>query len=142
MTYAPTVNYLRDLAQQAGAASFWHGKQTAADINYNAPFPQAHLFLLPAPLIGTTVQYQVTIAFYGQDAHENAANLADEDAADQSLAIQEEMDMLSQQFVRLLRESEDFDCSERIDRVPVLRTGAGIGTGFVCSFTLTALAVC
>lgn len=141
MTYKPTVDYLREQALEAGALSFWHGKQATQSINYNAEFPQAHLFLMPAPIVGANVEYQVVTCFYGKDELENDPNLA-AGAANQSLAIQDEMDQLSQAFIRLLRESEDFDLSERIDRGPVLREGSQIGTGFLVSFTLTCRAQC
>ena len=42
MTSGPTVKHLEALALEAGAASFWHGKQATQSVNYNAPFPQAH----------------------------------------------------------------------------------------------------
>lgn len=144
MTYAPTVRYLEAQALEAGCASFWFGPQANQDINYNAPFPQALLFLMPAPLIGPNVSYQVLLQFVGNDQHENAANLADATAATQSLAIQDAMDVLSQQFLARLRDDEDalFDLPERIDRAPVLRKGSSIGTGFLLSFTLTGRARC
>lgn len=143
MTYAPTVRYLEATALAAGAKSFWFGAQAQQDINYNAAFPQALLFLLPAPLVGENVAYQVVLQFVGNDQHENAYNLAEPATAGESLAIQDKMDVLSQRFIGLLRdEDSDFDLSERIDRAPVLRKGAGIGTGFVLSFTLTTRAQC
>lgn len=138
MTYAATVQHLEACARAAGAASFWFGPRTNQNINYNAAFPQAHLFLLPAPIIGDNVSYQPTLVFYGKDGHENAHNLADDTALAQSLAIQEAMDILSRHFIRELREAERFDVSERIERAPVLRQGSTIGTGFVVSLTLTA----
>jgi hypothetical protein len=49
MTYAETVRYIKAHALAVGAGSFWHGKEAQQSINYNAPFPQAHLFLMPAP---------------------------------------------------------------------------------------------
>lgn len=134
MTYAPTVNYLREQALAAGAASFWHGKQQTQSINYNASFPQAHLFLLPAPLIGQLVAYEVRMAFYGPDELEGDGETA--------LPIQDDMDRLSQAFVDRLREDARFDVSERIDRAPLLREGAQVGTGFFISFTLTGPALC
>lgn len=150
MTYAPTVRYLEALAKAAGAASFWHGQQGTQSVNYNAPFPQAHLFLMPANLSGANVEYPVIMTFYGADAYESPANLAEVDpataqtAADASLLIQDAMDVLSQKFIGLLRDDEDepFDVSERIDRGPVLRQGSQIGTGFLVSFTLTTRALC
>lgn len=135
MTYAPTIDYLQTTALGAGAASFWYGKQQTQSINYAAPFPQAHLFLLPAPLVGANVQYRIVMAFYGKDEHENGS-------AD-SITLQDEMDVLTQQFIANLRDDGQFDVSEQVDRAPALREGAQIGTGFVISFTLTArAAVC
>jgi hypothetical protein len=145
MTYAATVRYLQTQALATGAASFWFGKEAQKNINYNAPFPQVHLFLMPAPLDGPNVSYPVRLCFYGKDEHENAANLADESQPDNSLDIQDAMDLLSQQFLQGLREDEDsdFDVSEQVQRIPALREGAGIGTGFFISFTLTTrAAVC
>jgi hypothetical protein len=137
MTYAQAVRYLETQAKAAGAASFWFGAQVNQDINYNAPFPQALLFLMPAPLVGANVQYQVTLQFVGNDQHEYAANLADPTVAGQSLDIQDEMDVLSQRFISGLKEDDQFDLPERIDRGAVLRKGTSIGTGFLLSFTLT-----
>jgi hypothetical protein len=142
MTYAPTVEYLRTTALAAGAKSFWHGKQATQSINYAAPFPQAHLFLMPAPIVGVNVQYRLVMCFYGADQHENAANIADPEVADQTLAIQDEMDRLSQAFIAQLREDDEFDLSEQIDRAPVLREGSQIGTGFLLTLTLTTRALC
>lgn len=144
MTYAATVKHLKACALAAGAASFWFGPQTNQNINYDAAFPQAHLFLMPAPLVGENVAYQCTLCFYGKDAQENAANLLPDAPAPtaeevgQSLAIQGAMDQLTQRFVFHLRDAEQFDVSERIERTPVLRKGSGIGTGFVVQLTLTA----
>jgi hypothetical protein len=143
MTYAPTVRYLQTHALAVGAGSFWHGKEAQQNINYNAPFPQVHLFLMPAPLNGANVTYPVRLCFYGKDEHENALNLANESSADNSLKIQDAMDLLSQQFVGALRDDDEFDVSEEVQRMPVLRDGAQIGTGFFVSFTLTIrAAVC
>ncbi|MDO7888162.1 hypothetical protein [Hymenobacter cheonanensis] len=145
MTYAPTVHYLKRIALATGAGSFWFGKEAQKDINYNAAFPQVHLFLMPAPLSGANVSYPVRLCFYGQDAQENALNLADQASPDNSLAIQDAMDLLSQQFVAALRDDEEevFDVSDEVQRIPVLREGAQIGTGFFVSFTLTTrAAVC
>lgn len=142
MTYAPTVAYLQAAALAAGCQSFWHGKQATQSINYNAPFPQAHLFLMPAPIVGPNVAYRVNMCFYGADTYESPANLADPAATDASFLIQDAMDVLSQAFIGLLRESGDFELSEQIDRAPVLREGSQIGTGFFLSFTLTARALC
>lgn len=138
MTYGATVRYLGTQAKAAGAASFWFGPMANQDINYNAPFPQALLFLMPAPLVGANVQYQVTLQFVGKDEQENAANLANAATVGESLAIQDAMDVLSQAFISELQEDGEFDISERIDRAPVLRKGSSIGTGFLLSFTLTA----
>jgi hypothetical protein len=137
MTYAATVRYLQAQALAAGAASFWHGKEAQKDINYNAEFPQAHLFLMPAPLTGDDVQYPVRMCFYGKDEHENGNN------SEEMLAIQEAMDLLTQEFIAALREDGEFDVSEQVQRIPVAREGAQVGTGFFISFVLTIqAAVC
>jgi hypothetical protein len=134
MTYAPTVRYLKEQALAAGAGSFWHGKEAQQSINYNAPFPQAHLFLMPAPLSGANVQYPVRMCWYGKDEHENGDN------TDAMLAIQDEQDILTQVFIEALREDGQFDVSAEVQRLPVAREGAQIGTGFFISFILTARA--
>jgi hypothetical protein len=137
MTYAQTVRYLKTQALAVGAGSFWHGKEAQKDINYDAPFPQAHLFLMPAPLKGYNVIYPVRMCFFGKDEHENGDN------SEASLDIQDEQDLLTQQFVDALREDGKFDVSEDVQRLPALRDGSQIGTGFFISFTLTArAAVC
>jgi hypothetical protein len=134
MTYAPTVSYLKEQALAAGAGSFWHGKEAQQSINYNAPFPQAHLFLMPAPLNGVNVQYPVRMCWYGKDEHENGDN------TDVLLQIQDEQDILTQLFIEALREDGQFDVSEEVQRIPVAREGAQIGTGFFISFVLSARA--
>jgi hypothetical protein len=136
MTYAPTVRYLEAQALAAGAGSFWHGKEAQQAINYNAEFPQAHLFLMPAPLSGENVQYPVRMCWYGKDEHENGDNSA------AMLLIQDEQDQLTQAFIAALREDGQFDVSDQVQRIPVAREGAQIGTGFFISFTLTARAQC
>jgi hypothetical protein len=137
MTYAQTVRYLEKLALRAGAESFWHGKEAQQNINYNAPFPQAHLFLMPAPLSGDNVQYPVRMCWYGKDEHENGDN------SEAMLVIQDAMDLLTQEFIAALREDEEFDVSAQVQRLPVAREGAQIGTGFFISFVLTVqAAVC
>jgi hypothetical protein len=130
MTYQPFVEFIEALALQAGAASFWHGKQAEQDINYDEPFPQVHLFLLPSTLKGAGVTYRLTMCFYGKDEHENGGP--------QTLPIQDAMDRLSQQFAGLLAQADEVEVGERgFDRAPVARKGSGIGTGFVIAFELT-----
>jgi hypothetical protein len=136
MTYAETVRYLKAQALAVGAGSFWHGKEAQQSINYNAQFPQAHLFLMPAPLDGDNVQYPVRMCWYGKDEHENGDN------SEELLDIQEEQDRLTQEFISALREDGQFDVSEKVQRIPVAREGAQIGTGFFISFVLTAPALC
>ncbi|GGG34141.1 hypothetical protein [Hymenobacter glacieicola] len=141
MTHAQLVAYLEEQAKEAGAASFWHGKQAQANINYDAPFPQAHLFLMPSRIKGGTITTQVAMCFYGKDEHENDPNLNNE----VSLAIQNAMDLLTQHFHVLLASEEEQDAElvdGFMDRVPVLRKGAGIGTGYLVNFTLSSLVVC
>ncbi len=134
MTYAEVVKYLEKIALATGAGSFWHGPKTNENIDYNSPFPQVHLFLLPAPLVGNKVEYQPAMCFYGKDLHENGGP--------DSLKIQDAMDRLSQEFMSELRDDNKLDVSNRVDRVPVYRKGAAIGTGFLCSFTLTGFGIC
>lgn len=135
MTHSDIVALLDTLAKEAGAASFWHGKQTAANINYNEPFPQAHLFLMPSRIRGGNVLTQVAMCFYGKDEHENGS-------AD-SVFIQNEMDELTQRFHGLFAEAVDVELvDDAMDRVPVLRQGASIGTGYLVNFTLSSLVQC
>ena len=132
MTYAPTVAYLQAQALEAGAASFWHGKQATQSINYNAPFPQADLLLLNPNLdtASGNVAYDAVVYFYGKDEHEN-------DGTD-SVAVLDDIDHLTQRFVQLLVDSEDFDLAPQVRRQPLYREGSMIGTGFALLFTLTA----
>lgn len=137
MTHAEITTLLETLALEAGAASFWHGKQTSANLNYDAPFPQAHLFLMPSQIKGEVIRTQVAMCFYGKDEHENPGNLMDPVA----LGIQDEMDLLTQRFNRLVLHTGDVELAgDTMDRVPVLRQGAGIGTGYYVNFTLAHLA--
>jgi hypothetical protein len=104
-----------------------------------------HLFLMPAPLNGANVTYPVRLCFYGKDEHENATDVTAQASPDNSLDIQDAMDLLSQKFLQALRDDEDepFDVGEEVQRIPALRDGAQIGTGFFISFTLSArAAVC
>ncbi|KUG06891.1 hypothetical protein [Solirubrum puertoriconensis] len=135
MTHADLTHLLEQLAMEAGAKSFWHGKQTAKDINYNAPFPQAHLFLMPSQLREQRIRTQVTMCFYGADKHENGN-------AD-SIVIQDAMDLLTQRFYSLFADLTEVELVDgAMDRTPVLRQGAAIGTGYVVSFTLSHYAQC
>ncbi|MGI4819890.1 MAG: hypothetical protein ACRYFV_01655 [Janthinobacterium lividum] len=131
MTYAAIVDLIQETATAAGAGSFWVGEKTKQDINYNAAFPQVYLFEMPSTLVGTSVETVCTMAFYGKDEHENGT-------AD-SVNIQDAMDLLSQRFISLLREADEAEVAPRVDRGPILRKGATIGTGFVCVFKLTTL---
>lgn len=135
MTHAHLVALLETLALQAGAASFWHGKQAQANLNYDAAFPQAHLFLMPSRLQGGQVLTQCAMCFYGKDEHENGS--------DESVLIQHQMDELTQVFHGLFAGADDVELvDEAMDRVPVLRQGAGIGTGYLINFTLSSLKQC
>ncbi|WP_324671049.1 hypothetical protein [Hymenobacter sp. GOD-10R] len=134
MTHLELTDLLEMLALRAGAASFWHGKQTEADINYDAKFPQAHLFLMPSQLKAGNVTTQVAMAFYGHDNHENGSQ--------DSIKIQNEMDLLTQQFAALLEATPSIDVvDELINRSPVLRKGSGVGTGYFISFTLAHIGI-
>ncbi|WP_400190678.1 hypothetical protein [Hymenobacter sp. B81] len=135
MNHQPLTDLLEELATAAGCASFWHGKRSAMNINYNEPFPQAHLFLMPSQLKGGAITTQVAMCFYGKDEHENGS--------EQSIAIQNEMDVLTQRFHAAFAEQDDVELvGDTMERVPVLRQGAGIGTGYFVNFTLTHLAQC
>lgn len=139
MNYAALVETLETLAKEAGAASFWTGVKAAAGINYNAKFPQAELFILPSVLLGeTTVQYSIGMLFCGNDTHEGGT-------AD-TVSIQSEMDQLTQRFARLVRDCEDWELVSRapsgdFNRMPTVRTGTQVGTGFFIDFTVNVLAI-
>ena len=133
MTYAQLVAYLEAQALEAGAATFWHGKKTALDINYNAAFPQAHLFLVPSTLRAGRVVHRLNLCFYGKDKHESSEA--------EVVAIQDAMDRLTQQFVGLLEEDGQGMLSD-VERAPTVRQGAQIGTGYFISFTFSTLVLC
>lgn len=135
MTYAPTVAYLRTTALAAGAKSFWHGKQATQSINYDAQFPQAHLFLMPDELDESSVDRRIRMCFYGKDELENG---------DESIGIIDDMDRLSQAFVRMLRDDEEgiYEVKGSVSRGAVWREGSQIGTGYFITFTLTSSALC
>lgn len=135
MTHSQIVAFLKAQALEAGAASFWEGKKAAANINYDAPFPQAHLFLMPSRLKGDTITTQVAMCFYGKDEHEHGS--------DESVGIQSEMDLLTQAFHGLFAEADEVELLDgTMERAPVLRAGAAIGTGYFVNFTLTHLKAC
>lgn len=139
MTYAAFVAQLETLAKEAGAASFWTGVKAARGLNYDTAFPQAELFILPSVLLGeTTVQYSVGMGFYDNDTVEGGGANA--------VAIQSEMDELTQRFARLVRDYEDWELVSRapagdFSRLPTVRTGTQVGTGFFIDFTVNVLAI-
>ena len=134
MTYAPTVELLKAVALSAGARSFWHGKKAQGNINYNEPFPQAHLIEMESPIVNGFVKHRVLLYFIAKDEHENGS--------EDSIRLQDEMDILSQQFFALLAEQDGVEIEGTIQRGAVVREGGKIGTGFLCSFTLNSLALC
>jgi hypothetical protein len=133
MTYAQIVTYLKEQATAAGCASFWYGKETAQAINYDAPFPQAYLFLVPSTIRKGNVISRIRMCFYGKDEQESSN--------EQSMLIQDAMDVLSQNFIAGLEEDAQGDLGD-VDRGPILRKGSTIGTGFVVAFTFTNRAIC
>lgn len=138
MTYAALVAELESLATEAGAASFWVGAKSNG-INYGSPFPQVEFFnTQPSALLEKTVQYSIGMGFYGMDAHENGG--------EQTLAIQSDMDTLTQRFVALLRESEEVELVDRpngaVLRTPTVRSGAKVGTGLFIDFVLNVAIEC
>lgn len=135
MTHSEIVAYLQEQSFAAGAASFWHGKQAQSDINYNAPFPQALLFLMPSKLRKGNVTVQCAMCFVGNDQHESGSA--------KSIAIVDAMDKLTQEFQTLLAEGEDMELVEEVmERAPVYRKGASIGTGYYVTFSLQTKMVC
>jgi hypothetical protein len=143
MTHAELTSLLQDLALHAGAASFWYGPQTNSSINYEAPFPQAHLFLMPSRIQGGQLQTQVAMCFYAKDEHENAYLDTEEALVASSSQLQDEMDRLTQTFYQLLTERAEVELQgDTMDRVPVLRKGSQIGTGYLVNFTLHHVGRC
>jgi len=135
MTHSDIIDYLETQALAAGAASFWHGKQAQADINYNAPFPQALLFLMPSKLKQGNVTVQCAMCFISNDQHENGSA--------ESIAIVDAMDKLTQQFHVLLAEGEAMELVDEVmERAPVHRKGSSIGTGYYVTFSLQTKMVC
>lgn len=133
MTYKQVVDHIGEIALAAGAASFWYGKETAKDINYDAAFPQVYLFLVPSGISKGRVTNRVRMCFYGRDEQNSSS--------EQSLLVQDAMDVLSQQFIAALEEA-GLGEFEQVDRSPVLRQGSTIGTGFFVSFNFTTLGEC
>jgi hypothetical protein len=143
MTHAALTDLLHDLALAAGAASFWYGPQTNSSLNYEAPFPQAHLFLMPSRIQGGKLQTQVTLCFYAKDEHENAYLDTEEALVATSNELQDNIDQLTQRFYQLLSERAEVELQgDTMDRVPVLRQGSQIGTGYLVNFTLNHLGLC
>lgn len=136
MTYLELVNALEDLAYAAGAKSFWAGAKSANGINYDAEFPMCEFFnTQPSQVLASVVRYSIGLGLYGKDEHENSA--------DQTLAIQSKMDELSQRFIGLLREGEEWELvGDVVNRVPTIRDGTKIGTGLFIDFTLDVPLVC
>jgi hypothetical protein len=130
MTYYDLVKAIEKLALKAGAQSFWTGARLANGINYNAPFPMVEFFnTQPSQIKTSVVRYNIGMGFYGKDEHENGG--------EQTLQIQSDMDELTQRFIRLLTEWDDFEMlGDTVNRVPVVRKGTKIGTGLFIDFTL------
>ncbi|MBO2010878.1 hypothetical protein [Hymenobacter negativus] len=133
MTYKQVVDYLKQQATAVGAGSFWHGKETAKDINYDAAFPQVYLFLVPSTIRDGRVISKVRMCFFGNDEQGSSS--------DEALLIQDAMDVLTQQFVAALDEDGQGALGD-VDRGPVTRSGSTIGTGFFLSFTFSTPALC
>jgi hypothetical protein len=143
MTHAELTSLLEELSLHAGAASFWYGPQTNSSINYEAPFPQAHLFLMPSRIQGGNLQTQVALCFYAKDEHENAYLDTAEAIVASSNELQDEIDRLTQRFYHLLTERAEVELQgDTMDRVPVLRKGSQIGTGYLVNFTLHHVGLC
>jgi hypothetical protein len=136
MTYLELVEAIEALALEAGAASFWTGAKTANGLNYDAEFPMCEFFnTQPSQVLANVVRYSIGMGFYGKDEHENGT--------DQTLAIQSAMDTVTQRFVLLLRESEEFEVlGDSVSRVPTIRQGTKIGTGLFIDFTIDLPLVC
>jgi hypothetical protein len=136
MTYYQLVKALEDLAYEAGAASYWTGAKMKNGINYDADFPMAEFFdTQPSQVLLNAVVYNIAMGFYGKDEHENGG--------EQTLQIQSEMDSLTQRFIGLLRESEDFQLqADSVSRMPTTRNGTKIGTGYFIDFNLVLPLVC
>jgi hypothetical protein len=132
MTYKQLVTHFKEQAQAAGCASFWYGKETAQDINYDAPFPQAYLFMMPSTIQKGKVVTRVRMLFIGNDAQDSSNA--------ESLDIQDAMDSLSQKFVAGLDEESAGEVGD-VDRGPVMRKGSTIGTGFLVAFTFSTIAL-
>jgi hypothetical protein len=143
MTHAELTSLLEELSLHAGAASFWYGPQTNSSLNYEAPFPQAHLFLMPSRIQGGNLQTQVALCFYAKDEHENAYLDTEEALVASSNELQDDIDRLTQTFYQLLIECAQVELQgDTMDRVPVLRKGSQIGTGYLVNFTLNHLGLC
>jgi hypothetical protein len=136
MTYLKLVAALEALALAAGAASFWTGAKLQNGINYDAEFPMCEFYnTQPSQVLANVVRYSIGMGFYGKDEHENGG--------DQTLAIQSAMDTLTQRFVLLLRDSEDFEVlGDSVSRVPTIRQGTKIGTGLFIDFAIDLPLIC
>lgn len=136
MTYLALVAALESLAFEAGCLSFWTGAKTANGINYNEPFPMCEFYnTQPSQVLPNAVRYSLGLGFFGKDEHENGG--------EQTLAIQSAMDTLTQRFIGLLRDSEDWQLlGDSVARVPTIRQGTKIGTGLFIDFTLDVPLVC
>lgn len=134
MNHAQVVAYLESAARAAGAASFWHGARANGNINYNAPFPQALLYHLPSKLTPRGIEYQVALCFVGKDEHENGGP--------DSVAITNAMDTVTQKLYFQILLEDDALTVENMERAPVQRQGAAIGTGYLVTFVLIVPRVC
>jgi hypothetical protein len=136
MTYLELVDAIEELAIEAGCKSFWTGAKTRNGINYDAEFPMCEFFnTQPSQVLANAVRYNIGMGFYGKDEHENGG--------DQTLAIQSKMDTLTQRFILLLRDAEEFELlGDSVARVPTIRTGTKIGTGLFIDFTIDLPLVC
>jgi hypothetical protein len=136
MTYLELVEAIEAIAIEAGCMSFWTGAKTANGINYNEAFPMAEFYnTQPSTVLANAVRYNIGMGFYGADQHENGGP--------DTLAIQSAMDTLTQRFILLLRDGEDFEVlGDSVSRVPTIRQGTKIGTGLFIDFTLDVALSC
>ena len=83
---------------------------------------------------------------YFADYRSNATTYYLPSGETHAVALQSQMDELTQRFVRLVREHEDIELQERdgqpvVQRLPTVRTGTKVGTGLFIDFTINVAAL-
>lgn len=130
MSYQVIVDSIRDASVDVNPnGTFIHGRKSDGSLEYNAPFPQIHLYpFTTSPQDGNRnfLIADIVMAFWQQDSPETTNERREEIIA--------EMDVLSKDFI----ESLDNGLLEitGIRKEPQYRTLSGVLSGYAVTFKM------